>query len=327
LLAALALAWPAAAAAWPLDIKVLSYNVRGAVDQQRRQDLGAVSEVVRRQSPDIMVVQELPRGLVEPLARDTGFLHFQGVAAYGPEPWRVRLGVFSRWPFTTELVFLPGTKRRVAKAAVDIQGIPLVVYGVHLSREGLTSGKGLLKEMLGAGARARQMEGVVADIGADPRRFKVLAGDLNTFPLSGPYRLLAGVLDDAFSSVFAPGTYRMDTLKGSAAAEAPNPKIDHIFHSQSLASLSARVVQEGPSDHYPVTAVLRLPVRDLVRAPEEVRRLQQRLARAGLYAGEATGELDPATRRALAAFQRRSGLAVDGLAGEAARELLRRQAP
>jgi endonuclease/exonuclease/phosphatase family metal-dependent hydrolase len=330
---ALCLALAAAAAlagtagAWPLDIKVLSYNVRGAVDDTRRQALGEIGELIRQESPDLVAVQELPHSLVEPLAREIGLPHHRAVPIYGPQPWRVQLGLFSRWPLEAGMLLLPGEKRRVAKAAVDLQGIPLALYGVHLPRRGLTSVKGLVLEMLGLGLRAELMESLVADLKAEPRRFVVLAGDLNTFPLSGPYRLLAGVLDDAFPSLFADGTYRLEASGADLPAAVPNPKLDHIFHSPALAALSARVLRTGPSDHYPVVAILRLQVRDAVSGPDDIRRLQEALARLGLLKGRATGELDPPTRRALAAFQRDRGLPVDGLAGDRTWGLLREARP
>ena len=49
---------------------------------------------------------------------------------------------------------------------------------------------------------------------------------------------------------------------------------------------------------------------------EKVWQLQERLQRLGYYQGTVDGEFGPGTREAVLAFQKRNGLAMDGLAGE-----------
>ncbi|MCR4876751.1 MAG: D-alanyl-D-alanine carboxypeptidase family protein [Clostridiales bacterium] len=49
---------------------------------------------------------------------------------------------------------------------------------------------------------------------------------------------------------------------------------------------------------------------------EEVRILQLRLTELGYFTGEADGNYGPATKEAVRAFQKRNGLAVDGIAGK-----------
>ena len=60
---------------------------------------------------------------------------------------------------------------------------------------------------------------------------------------------------------------------------------------------------------------------EMVLTPDVIASLQRALAARGLYPGDATGELDPATRVAIRAFQTARGLNSDRLSLAAAREL------
>ena len=81
---------------------------------------------------------------------------------------------------------------------------------------------------------------------------------------------------------------------------APSPKIDHIFCSKDVKALKAEVVKQGPSDHYPVTAVLRLEPVDLGLSPRVVEDAQLALAARGFLPGSVDGRMNPGTRRAIA---------------------------
>ena len=312
-------AWLLAAAppalAWQVEIKVMSYNIRKGLDAARHKALDRVQEVVAEQLPDLLAVQEINAKDVGVLARTTGFAYYQAVRSYGKENWRPRLGVLSRWPIKVKALPLAGSKRRLAKAVVDLQGIPLVFYVAHFSREGLATGggKGLIKEFLGLSSRSQQMASVVADIKADRHRYRILAGDLNTFPLSGPYRQLSEVMQDAFPRLFGKGSYRVSELKSSQYQNLPSPKIDHIFHSQAIRSLQAYVVEKGPSDHYPVVAILALQVPSSGLTAPEIKRVQALLQAKGLGPAKLSGEMDPPTRRAISRFQEQAGLPIDGV--------------
>ncbi len=219
--------------------------------------------------------------------------------------------VLSRHPLRApETLPLKGVEktRRFGRLVVEMAGIPLSLYAVHLSREGLVDarGKGLIKEVLGGGERVPQAESLVAALQEDRHRYRLLAGDLNTFPLSAPYRLLADVLVDAFPTLFGEGTYR--NREG-----LPDPKIDHIFLGGGVKASRAWVVKDGPSDHYPVAATLELPLpADRGLAPRRAALAQAVLAGRGFLPGNVEGNLDPATRRAVAQYQAQQGLLVDG---------------
>ncbi|KMY66540.1 hypothetical protein AAU61_15460 [Desulfocarbo indianensis] len=306
----------APAPAWQVELKVMSYNVRKGVDANQQRAIFEVQRVVAGQLPDLLAVQEIDEKDAGLLARTSGFAHHATVRAYGPENWRPRLAVFSRWPITITALPLANSKgqRKFAKAVIDMQGIPLVFYAAHFSREGLvdSGGKGLLKEVLGMSSRSDQMASIVDDIKADRHRYRILAGDLNTFPLSAPYRQLSEVMQDAFPDMLGKGSYKVSEIKGGRFQDMPSPKIDHIFHGQGMKALSAQVVEDGPSDHYPVTALLALQVSGHGLGPGEIKSAQETLRGLGLGSLQPSGEMDPATRRAIARFQKTHNLTIDG---------------
>jgi endonuclease/exonuclease/phosphatase family metal-dependent hydrolase len=319
LMAACALAYMAATAptalAWQADIKVMSYNIRKGLDSKKQKALAKVQQVVAGQLPDLLAVQEIDQKDVGPLARASGFAHHAAVRAYGKEDWRPRLGVFSRWPMTVEVLPLANSKRSFAKAVIDVQGIPLVFYVAHFSRQGLVDGggKGLIKEVLGLSSRSEQMNSVVKNIKSDRHRYRILAGDLNTFPMSGPYRQLSEVMQDAFHDTFGKGTYRVSEIKSGKYKDMPSPKIDHIFHGQGLQTIKAYVVEQGPSDHFPVAALLAMKVPNTNLGPAEIKRAQSILQALGLGPKLINGDMDPSTRRSIARFQKARGLTIDGV--------------
>ncbi len=318
-----------------IKLKVLSYNC--ALPQQRmKAGLNDLMKIVSSQGPDLMAMQEVTEDTARRAAQDGGLKHVAMVRAYGQAKWRVkRVALLSRWPMNAKPVKLPGgaKPRTVLRAEVDIGGVPLVFWAVHFIREGLVDGhlKGILKEVVGGGLRMEEMEALVARIKEDRHRFIIVAGDMNTFPLSAPYRLLAGVLEDAFHDLLTTGTYRLSMLrqgmgqgKAGLMKAVPDPKIDHIFHSRAIMDDGAWVIKQGQSDHYPIAARLALPLEAKRPGTADIQRAQAALARAGLLpADDVTGQLNPPTRRAIAKLQEREGLAIDGLLqGEVIKMLL-----
>lgn len=88
----------------------------------------------------------------------------------------------------------------------------------------------------------------------------IFAGDLNSAPDSNPVRALGDTLVDSFASVHAEkeGQGTFNGFRGRKSG----PRIDYVFASKNLKPISAAIDHrefEGktPSDHYPVTAVLR----------------------------------------------------------------------
>ena len=301
------------------SFKLMSYNIQYGADMNRKRALPEVAAVIRGQKPDLLAVQEIDSSDVKAVARAANLPHHAHFRAYGTEPWRkTGVAVFSRWPIEIETYPLGGTVevRYFGKATFSVGGMPLTFFAVHLSREGLVDkkGKGLIKEIFGGGSRSAQIESVIRQMRRDNHRFQVLAGDLNTFTMSGPYRQLKEHLQDAFPDLFSEGTFRMEGM--------PSPKIDHIFCSNNITALKAEVVKQGPSDHYPVTAVLRPEPGDLGLSRRVVEDAQLILAARGFIPGSVDGVMNAGTRRAIAQYQKKNKLTIDGTLSKQTRKSL-----
>jgi endonuclease/exonuclease/phosphatase family metal-dependent hydrolase len=309
---------PGQAPAREIQIRVLSYNILSSEDQKPKPDISALLGIARQARPDIIALQECKKEYLPKIAQAAGLKHYKNFKSYGEEKWRsfASVALVSRWPFTLtrHALKVKEGKRFFGIATLDLDGIPISFYAVHLSREGLLDSKfkGLIKELLGKGSREEQMKSVLKQLRRDTHRYKILAGDLNTFPLSGPYRLLDDYLEDAFPSAFSEGTFRMDTLKSSKAKSMPNPKIDHIFHSKFFKASGAKVIKAGISDHYPIFAVLSFTPADQGLGAGQIQAAQRKLQSIGAFTGPIDGKISPPLRKGIARYQRIQGFWIDG---------------
>ena len=93
----------------------------------------------------------------------------------------------------------------------------------------------------------------------------VLTGDFNTGPKSKPYQRLTSVFRDTFQTLH-PDAKETGTFNGFKDRK-DGTRIDFVFTSTTVEVKSASIetqTYEGrnPSDHFPVTAVLRLTVKE-----------------------------------------------------------------
>jgi endonuclease/exonuclease/phosphatase family metal-dependent hydrolase len=223
-------------------LRVVTYNVHGL-----RDDLAALTRVVRDLDPDVLVVQEAPRRLrwryrCAELARRCGLvcaagggpalgnLILVGLRVAVPEAWALR------YPLT------PGRHMRgAAFARCVVDRAPVVVAGTHLSLDG---GERL--------AQARLLDAALAGL-PEPAPV-VVAGDLNEPPDGPAWRLLAA--------------RRMDAARGDATPTFPavggRGRIDAVLVDPAIAVAGYRVVSSTAtaraSDHLPVLADLDIPL-------------------------------------------------------------------
>ena len=88
----------------------------------------------------------------------------------------------------------------------------------------------------------------------------VLTGDFNTTPDSDAHAVLAGILQDAWTT--APRVEGIDATFHGFTGKADR-RIDWIFvrgaQLESITSVTTRWNHRYPSDHFPLVATLRLP--------------------------------------------------------------------
>lgn len=237
---------PAPAAAAPF--RVLTYNMRHGARDDGTVDLAAVARVIRESGADVVALQEVDAqqfrsGLVDQGRRLAAELGMEMVFAPTMRRGVGRYGnaLLSRFPIREQrLLTLPAAlePRGALLAYVEVPGGGVWVAVTHL---GLSAADRAAQ----AGALAEALAGL-----PDPA---VLLGDWNTE--AGAPELAA--FRGRFSPVEPedhPATLRR--LDGAGVAA-----IDHVFISNGVAALEARVLPEQVSDHQPVTALLILPRR------------------------------------------------------------------
>jgi len=221
------------------QLRVMTYNVRSL-----RDDVGAIARVVRRNAPDVLLVQEAPRFLRwrskrAALARECGM-----VVATTDRPGGLciftSLGVDLK---STRFTLLPKRKgrhqRAMTAAIVTHDGVAWRVVSTHLSTD--------------PGERQWHLPAMHSALALDGDIPLVLGGDLNEEPNGAVFSELTASYQDCFAVA---GTGDGNT---SPAAE-PRRRIDAILADKSLTVVSCEAVGgEGvdvASDHRPVLAVL-----------------------------------------------------------------------
>ncbi|MFC5724603.1 endonuclease/exonuclease/phosphatase family protein [Streptomyces gamaensis] len=231
-------------------VRVLSYNIRSL-----RDDLGALARIVRACAPDVVCVQEAPRFFrwrkaAARLATATDLVYVTGGAtACGP---MVLAPLRAHVEHTEDLLLprRPGLHQRGLATAVLRFGrtARLGVVSCHLSvnvEERLAQGRLILRQLEKQGAP-----------------HAVVAGDLNDRPDGRTFRLLAGELQDGWTT--APWGREHTTRLGD-----PEQRIDAVFATRGVEVLGCGVPMGLPgvteadlraaTDHLPVLAALRVP--------------------------------------------------------------------
>ncbi|GAA2722022.1 endonuclease/exonuclease/phosphatase family protein [Cellulomonas aerilata] len=215
-------------------LRMMTYNVKGLY-----LDVDAVVEVVTEQAPDVLGLQEPPRGLLgrrrlADLAERTGL---GVVVGHGPAR-------------TTALLVRPGLRVEEARARALPWRIGQVRRGYSVARvEGLLVV--VLHLPLGSPERLMHLDLVLHDVAAAPRPHVVM-GDLNERP-GGPVwtRLQVG-LRDAVESAAPTFTARRPRRRLDAVLVSPDVRVT------GSAIVSGDHTRRG-SDHLPIVVDLDVP--------------------------------------------------------------------
>jgi len=239
-----------ASAAGRARLRVMTYNVHVGIGTDKKLDLARTAEVIRRERPDLVGLQEVDRGVertgrvdqIAELARLTGMEHafahnldYQG-GQYG-------VAVLSRRPVLSIdhrrfRHLREGERRGFLRVEVEAGGGRLNFVTTHLDYQHADNRLYEARQLLAALAEAK---GPV-----------ILTGDLNDEPAGETYKFLAARYADAWAG--APGaglTY---------PADKPSKRIDYVLFDAraGLRARGARVVETLASDHLPLVAELEL---------------------------------------------------------------------
>lgn len=243
------------------ELRVLSFNVHQAFNNDGVVDPQAFVRVLREEDADVVVLQEsdTPRftsanvDVVGILARDAGYAH----VLYGPatREQNVGLTILSRLPLLDgAVVKLPSgsDNRFLVRARIVANGTDLWVFGVHMG--------------LPTADREAQIDVILREARAAGGR-RILVGDFNSCPEGrcpredeppdGVWRKVTAEYADTWNA-----TGRNATEAGyTFGAPDPYQRIDYVFFA-GVGVRDARVVRsEGAlraSDHLPVRVELRV---------------------------------------------------------------------
>lgn len=234
-----------------VPLRVMTYNIHHGADAADRMNLDRIAEVIRREDPDIVLLQEVDRGversgrrdLLRELATLTGLEH----AAFGKnidhQGGDYGNGILSRYPIRREVNtwldrVTPGERRGVLQTLIDVRGRQVAVLSTHLDASNAA------ERLLSTGQLVEKILPLYAEYPL------VIGGDFNEVPEGAIYPRYSAVLSDAWRTGDGPGH--------TVPVNIPRRRIDFIFHDRRFAAVAARVPHSDASDHLPVVADLRL---------------------------------------------------------------------
>jgi vancomycin resistance protein VanJ len=220
--------------------KVMSYNVwRG------NQKMSTVANVIRKELPDILLLQEVNPVPFDKLMGALGDLYSDS-KLYFDYQQKMLQAVISRYPITP-MDALP-KKAKAQKVLIETPNGPITVFNIHPTKQA-----GWLR-------RHRQISSLlIEDIAVEDGPL-ILGGDFNTTDQTQTYRLVNRYLHNAHWEAGSGFGFTYPAPKSIVKRGVPIPplvRVDHIFYSHHFISKSARTLKEsGGSDHLPVVAEL-----------------------------------------------------------------------
>lgn len=238
--------WPQSPAVLAANtkLKVMSYNVWG-----KNKTLDQAAQLIRREEPDILLLQEVYPPLAENLAAMLTDLYPDAVLHVAYEP-QAGQAVFSRFPVIP--IALAYEKGRTQKVSVTTPVGPIAIWNVH-------------PNVPRPWTRHYQQVSALAEDLAQVDGPLIVGGDFNTTDHSETYALVNQYLQNAhweagwgFGFTFPAHQPRFKSIP----ILTPLLRIDHIFYSPHFTAHSAHTLSEsGGSDHFPVMAELTLNVK------------------------------------------------------------------
>ncbi len=244
--------WRAPAGPSSLTVRLLTLNANGQGTDGKPYDPRHLADLVRRLSPDVLVLEEFPTENAPPPPA-------VGVWADVGRSWDVV--VASRYPIRrTATWFARDTGGEGTALACELltPGGPTWCVGLHLEtpRRGFEpvlerqpGAAGLLAQSL---ARRRRLSAACADLVrrvAGPGGDVLVAGDFNEVPDGAIFRDTFGAWDDAFQRAgwgFGWTKYQLGW----------GVRIDHVLASPRWHARAATPCEDVGSDHVPLFAVL-----------------------------------------------------------------------
>jgi endonuclease/exonuclease/phosphatase family metal-dependent hydrolase len=238
-------------------LRVMTYNIHVGVGMDKKLDLQRIADVINRERPDLVGLQEVDRGVkrtegkdeIAELAAMTRMeyafapnLDYQG-GKYG-------VAILSRLPIKNTVHRMFENKREterrgMLRVEVEVDRRPISFVTTHLDYQ-FEDGRLFETEQL-------------LKFLADVREPLIVVADLNDVPSGSAYKRMRETFDDAWTASRAKG----DGF--SYPADKPVKRIDHIFFGKGVRAKKAWTVESLASDHIPVIAELEIQAQGLER--------------------------------------------------------------
>lgn len=233
-------------------LRVMTYNIHVGVGMDKKLDLQRIADVINREQPDLVGLQEVDRGVKRTEGKDEiaelatmTRMHFAFAPNLDYQGGKYGVAILSRLPLkgTVHTMFenkREAERRGMLKVEVDVDGKPLTFVTTHLDYQ---FEDGRLFE-------TEQLLKVLQDVKGP----LIVVADLNDVPEGSAYKLMDTLFDDAWVASRAKG----DGF--SYPADKPVKRIDHIFYrpANRVRAKKAWVVETLASDHVPVVAEIEI---------------------------------------------------------------------
>ena len=231
-------------------LRVMTYNIHVGVGMDKKLDLQRIADVINRERPDLVGLQEVDRGVKRTEGKDeiaelaaltrmeyafAPNLDYQG-GKYG-------VAILSRFP-------IKNTVHRMFENKREAERRGMLLVEVEIERQLLTFVTTHLDYQFEDG-RLFETEQLLKHL-AEVKGPLIVVADLNDVPSGSAYQLLRTKFDDAWVTSRAKG----DGF--SYPADKPAKRIDHVFSGRGVRAKKAWVVESLASDHVPVVAELEL---------------------------------------------------------------------
>ena len=243
-----AFSWPPLTVQAKKTLRVMTYNIHVGVGMDKKLDLQRIAEVINRERPDLVGLQEVDRNVKRTEGKDE-IVELAAMTqmefAFAPnldyQGGKYGVAILSRWPIknTVHRMFenkREAERRGMIKAEIEIDRKIVTFVTTHLDYQ-FEDGRLFETEQL-----MRFLE--------DSKGPLIVVADLNDVPEGGAYKLMRTRFDDAWIASRAQG----DGF--SYPADKPLKRIDHIFFrtGDRVHAKKAWVVPALASDHIPVVA-------------------------------------------------------------------------
>lgn len=229
--------------------RVMSYNVRYGVDADGIVDLNALVEAIEAQNVDVILLQEVARGVMTGGGVDMATwlsARLEMNFVYAPtRDWQIGNVILSRFPldhWDYEALPVPEdkTRRSVLSGVYHIGNQQVTIINTHLS-VGIPSSE-----------RSAEVQAVLDHWNSAP--LTIIGGDMNTFPAREDILLFnaAGFIS-AQDEVGDPDEATYNSTE-------PLFRIDWIFGTPDLTFVDFDIPATTASDHLPLVATVRLSV-------------------------------------------------------------------